>query len=134
MGDARLIWIVGLAAGASGCGTDPLVCTDEFVAVPVAVANRTGQALPNLIVRDTVLRTKVVLDITAEHPSGSVPAEGVSTVIVFSDAFEDAILPSGEPVAVAVTAGRRSANALFEFGTDGCHVQKLAGPDTLKVE
>lgn len=134
MCNARLIWIVSLAVGTSACGTDPLVCTDEFVAVPVAVANRTGEALASVSVRDTVLRTRMVLDITAEHPSGGVPAEGVSAVIVFSDAFEDAILPAGEPVAVAVTAGSHSASALFEFGTDGCHVRKLAGPDTLEVE
>ena len=134
MYQAHLFCIASLAAGTSGCGSDPFVCTDEFVAVPVVVANRTGQALPSLAVRDTVLRTKMILDITAEHPTGSVPANGISVVIVFSDAFEEAVLPTGEPVAVAVTASNRSVSAVFEFGTDGCHVQKLAGPDTLEVE
>lgn len=134
MDRTRFFWVVSLAAGMSGCSSDPLVCTDEFVAIPVAVANRTTQSFPSLAVRDTVLRTRMVLDITAEHPTGSLPAGGISTVIVFSDAFEDAVLPAGEPVAVAVLADDRSASALFEFGTDGCHVQKLAGPDTLEVE
>jgi hypothetical protein len=130
----RLFWIASLAFAGSGCGSDPLVCTDELVAVPVAVANRTGQASASLTVRDSVLRTGMILDITAEHPAGSLPANGVSAVIVFSDAFQDAVLPAGEPVAVTVTAGNRSARVVFEFGTDGCHVQKLAGPDTLELE
>jgi hypothetical protein len=131
---ARLVWLTGLAAGASGCSTDPLVCTDEFVAVTAAIVNRTGQAFPSLAVRDTVLRMELVLDISAEHPPGALPTDGVPAAIIFSDAFKDAIRSTGEAVAVVVTAGGHSASARYEFGTDGCHVQKLAGPDTLVVE
>ena len=134
MYDTRLFWIASLTVATGGCGSEPLVCPDELVVVPVAVTNRTGEAFASLTVRDTVLRTRVILDVTGEHPSGGRPANGISAVIVFSDAFEDAVLPMGEPVAVAVTTGNRSASAVFKFGTDGCHVQKLAGPDTLELQ
>ena len=131
---ARLVWLISLAPVATGCDTDPLVCTDELVAITATVVNRTAQAFPSLSVRDTVLRTETVLDITAEHPSVGLPADGVPALIIFSDAFKDAIRPTGEAVAVVVTAGDHSASARYEFGTDGCHVQKLAGPDTLEME
>jgi hypothetical protein len=76
----------------------------------------------------------MVLDLSAEHPSGDLRIEGPTTVIIFSDASKDAIHPTGDAVAVTVTAGNHSASARYEFGTDGCHVQKLGGPDTLEVE
>lgn len=134
MRHTRWVWPITLAVGATGCGSDPLVCTDEFVAVGAAIVNLTGQQLSVVAVHDTVLRTEAVLDISAEHPAAALPADGVSEVIIFSDAFEDAIRPAGEAVAVAVLAGDHSVSARYEFGTDGCHVLKLAGPDTLEVE
>jgi hypothetical protein len=134
MGCVRLVCLVSLASGVSGCGTDPVVCTDEFVVLTAAVANSTGQALAGLSIRDTVLRTRTVIDLTAATPPADLPAQGLPAVPIFSDAFESAIHPAGEAVAVVVTAGDHSTSARFEFGSDGCHVQKLGGPDTLVVE
>jgi hypothetical protein len=129
----RLIYLVGLAVGVGGCGTDPVSCTDEFVAVTAAV-NGTGQALTDLRVHDTVIRTGAIIDITAQTPAGDLPAEGLATVPIFTDAFRNEIRPTGDAVSVVVSAGARSASARYEFGTDGCHVQKLEGPDTLVLE
>jgi hypothetical protein len=133
-GLCRLICLVGVGGGVSGCGTDPVVCTDEFVAVTAAVVNGTGQALTGLRVHDTVVRTGAIVDITAQTPPGDLPAEGLPAVPIFTDAFKNAIRPAGDAVSVVVSAGDHSASARYEFGTDGCHVQKLAGPDTLVVE
>jgi hypothetical protein len=133
MAYAWLIRLVGVASAVSGCGTDPTVCTGEFVAVTAAVVNRTGQALAGLRVHDTVVRTGAIIHITPT-PLGDLPAEGPSAVPIFTDEFKDAIRPGGDVVSVVVSAGERSANARYEFGTDGCHVQKLEGPDTLVVE
>lgn len=133
MNYARVVWLVSLAPGATGCGNDPLICTDELVVITATVVNLTGQTFTGLTIRDTVLRTETVLDITAEHPSSGLPADGIPALIIFSDAFKNAILLAGEAVAVAITAGDHSASARYEFGTDGCHVRKLAGPDTLEV-
>ena len=119
-----------MAAG--GCGTDPPVCTAESVALTVVVVNGTGQDFPAMRVEDTVLRTGNVLDISASHPPASLAAGGSSTVVVFSDLFRDVIPASGEAVAVAVIAPGYSASGRYEFGTDGCHVRKLTGPDTLE--
>lgn len=55
-------------------------------------------------------------------------------VPIFSNPFKDEILGTGEAVAVVVTAGDQSASGRYEFGSDGCRVHKLAGPDTLEVE
>lgn len=85
---ARLIRLVSLAAATGGCGTDPLVCPDEAVLVTMAVANCTGQAFPSLSVLDTVLRTGRVLEITATHPSGDLPAGGVSLCPNFQQSLQ----------------------------------------------
>jgi hypothetical protein len=52
---------------------------------------------------------------------------------IFSDAFLNAIEPAGGDVMVVATAGSRAGSARYRFGSDGCHVRKLAGPDTLVV-
>ena len=125
---------LALAAASGGCGTDPIVCPDESVALTAVVVNLTLQNFPTLTVRDTVIRTGRVLDVGAEHPTGSLAAGGSTSVVVFSDLFEDAIRASGEAVAVAVIAGGLSTSARYEFGTDGCNVRKVAGPDTLTIQ
>lgn len=133
MGWRRLLCLAGTAAVSSGCGTDPVFCTDASVVVTAVIVNRTDQAFASLSVRDTVLRSGAVLDISAQHPSGALPAESGASVVVFSDGFMETILSPSEVVAVGVTAGGLSASARYEFGNDGCHVRKVAGPDTLEI-
>ena len=129
----RLLCIAGIAAASSGCGTDPVFCTDETVALTAVIVNGTGQPITLISVTDTVVRNGAVLDISASHPAGGLPADGASQIVVFSDDFMETILPPSELVAVAVSAGTQSVSARFEFGTDGCHVRRVAGPDTLEI-
>jgi len=68
-----------------------------------------------------------VLDVTATTPS---IGPGVT---IFSDGFLQAIRASGDEVIVVATAAGRSGSADYRFGSDGCHVRKLAGPDTLVI-
>jgi hypothetical protein len=124
----RLLAAIGLCAAVSGCGTDALVCTAVFVAIPATVVNGAGQALSGVSVTDTVRRTGAVLNVTNGSSS---PSPG--TVIIFSDVFLSAITPLGDDVIVVATAGGHAGNATYRFGSDGCHVRKLAGPDTLVV-
>ena len=130
----RLISVLSLGAAMTGCGTDPLVlCSDQLVALTAAVVNDTGQPLTGLSVTDTVLRTGAVLEVTADSPPSNLPAVGLPATMIFSDEFREAIHATGDEVVVVVSAEGHSGSGRYQFGSDGCHVQKLAGPDTLVV-
>lgn len=124
----RLVLMAGLCAAPGGCGNGPLACTAVFTAVAATVVDAAGQPLSGVTVTDTVRRTGAVLDVTA----GSPPA-GSGAVIIFSDAFLQEVLPAGDEVIVVAAVSGRSGSGTYRFGSDGCHVRKLAGPDTLVV-
>lgn len=125
----RLMLTTSLCAALSGCSTDavPLVCTTVFVTIPATVVNGAGQPIGGVSVVDTVLRTGAVLDATGGASTS------LGTVIIFSDAFLNAVAPAGDDVIVVATANGHTGSANYRFGSDGCHVRKLAGPDTLVV-
>jgi len=124
----RPIWVLGCCAASSGCGTGPSACTASFAMVTAAVVDGSGQALSDVSVTDTVRRTGTVLEVTQTPP----PFDP-GTAVIFSDAFLSAVFPAGDDVSVVATAAGRSGSAQYRFGSDGCHVRKLAGPDTLVV-
>jgi hypothetical protein len=129
----RLVWTVSLCAALSGCGTEPVFYPDEVVVLTATVVNGVGQPLAGLSVTDTVSRTGEILHVSAGSPSTDLPADGSQATTIFSDAFIQAIMPTGDDVVVAVTAGGHSGSGRYRFGANGCHVQRLAGPDTLVV-
>jgi hypothetical protein len=129
----RLTSTISLCVAMSGCSTEPVVCTDQLVALTATVVNSVGQPLAGLRISDTVVRTGAVLDVTAGAPPTDLLANGLPAAMIFSDAFIEAVLPTGDEVVVVVTAGGHSGSGRYHFGSDGCHVQKLAGPDTLVV-
>ena len=50
---------------------------------------------------------------------------------MFSDHFIEAVRRGGDEVALVVLAGGHAASGWYRFGSDGCHVQKIADPDSL---
>jgi hypothetical protein len=132
--DWGVLAVIGFFPGLSACdSTQPIACTEDIVALTVTVVNGVGQPLAGLSVTDTVHRTGAVLDLTAAAQPVDLPADG-GPAIVFSDEFRSAVLPSGDQVAVVVSAGGQVANGTYRFGVNGCHVQKLAGPDSLLLD
>jgi hypothetical protein len=128
----RSVTAVGICIALSGCGTEPLICTQELVGVSVAVINGAGQPLDALSVTDTVKRTGAVLHMTSALAPPEVPIEG-GHAIVFSDDFIEEVRRGGDDVVVVMTAGGRVTSSVFRFGSNGCHVQKIAGPDSLVI-
>jgi hypothetical protein len=133
MHGARLIAVTGLCAALTGCGTEPPVCTAVFEAIAATVVNGAAQPLNGLTVTDTVRRTGAVLQVSAGSVADTLPANSIGRVVIFSDAFLQAVLPTGDEVIVVAAAGGRHISGPYRFGSDGCHVQKLAGADTLVV-
>lgn len=122
------LWIVGLGLSLIGCDTDPSVCTPSFETITATIVDGNGQIVTVVSVRDTVVRTGRILDVQQE-PGAFDPG----TAIIFTDALIAVIRRGGDDVTTVVTADGLIGSGEYRFGSDGCHVRKLSGPDTLVV-
>jgi hypothetical protein len=123
------LWIVGLVVALIGCDTGPSVCTASFAMITATIVDGSGQAVSGVSVRDTVGRTGRILDVQQENLGTFDP--GIA--IIFTDAFVSVIRRGGDNVTTVVTADGLIGSAEYRFGSDGCHVRKLGGPDTILV-
>ncbi len=104
------------------------VCTANFASVTATAVDASGQPVSNLAITDTVVRTGDGFDV---QQNGFFNAAGV--LVVFSDNYIGHVRGSGDSVRVTGTGAAKSFTATYQFGTDGCHVRKISGPDTVVV-
>ena len=126
----QIVAIVATLGALSACKTEgPVaICTANFAFVPVTVRDSSGNPVAGLSIADTVIRTQhsFLVPQSLELPAG--------TYVILDDGFRDQIRPSGESVRVSGFNGGTRFSATFTFDvSDGCHVRKLAGPDTIVV-
>jgi len=124
-----LLVVLVLLAGAAGC-TDQMpgqVCTALFAYIQVAVQSKTGQPIQGLSISDSVLRTGAVFTV----PQSGVP-NAPGSYVVLDDNFRNQLRTSGDSVRVTGYEGGEVFSTLYVFDVpDGCHVQKVSGPDTV---
>jgi hypothetical protein len=127
---AGVVLLAGLAL--SGCkshGDSGGVCDDLYATIGAAVIDSTGAsvtALSGLVVQDSVLRTGSVTTVAQlGFPAAS--------ATVFTDNQIGTVMQHGDSVFVVGTLGARTFRSGYRFGSDGCHVAKLAGPDTVTL-
>lgn len=117
-----------LAAACSG-GVDGHVCTALFATIGVRVVDAQGSPVEGLAIADTVLRTGEGFTVPQNFPYS---AGGYA---IFTDSDIGRIRGSGDQVRVTGKGNGRSFSTTFTFGVpDGCHVSKLAGPDTVVAQ
>jgi hypothetical protein len=89
------------------------------------VVDTTGAPLSAAwVVTDTVLRTAKPLLIAQQgYPAGA--------VTIFSDNNLNDVRAAGDSVWVTGIGGGRTFSATYQFGSDGCHIQRISGPDTV---
>jgi hypothetical protein len=116
-----------LAAACSPAIANVTVCTAIFSYVSVVPLDSAGaQVLATFVVTDSVLRTGKILSIPQQgYPAGS--------ATIFSDNNVADVSQTGDSVLVTGTSGSRKFSATYQFGTDGCHIRRIAGPDTVTV-
>ena len=103
------------------------VCTAQVVALALVVRAPDGSPVPGLTISDTILRTRQAI-------TYSPPPIASRARIIFDDSFRTTIRPEGDSVRVAGTTGTTGFSANFIFDVPyGCHVSKLAGPDSVTV-
>lgn len=115
-----------LAMIACGDQAEPIVCTALFAMIPLTVRTQGGAPVSGLAISATVLRT---------GQSFAVPQFGggePGTYVVFDDNLRDRISASGDSVRIVGSGGPPAFTADFRFDVPGgCHVRKVAGPDTV---
>lgn len=123
-------WLLAsvLALAACGDGDGARVCTASFAFITSVAVDGAGLPVSNLVVTDTVVRTGKGFDVAQ---NGFFNAAGV--FVVFSDSYLADVHEAGDAVRVSGTSGGKGFSATYEFGSDGCHVRKVSGPDTVVV-
>jgi hypothetical protein len=127
---------MGLATVLAGCteSSTDLVCTMEFRTLTVQVHDEAGQPVPDAALR--VHRSDTDEAWPPVTAGGPVDA-GRGTYAVIDDSHLPLIQPS-ERVPLTLTATRSGPSAaagtvLWVVTSDGCHVSRVSGPDTLTV-
>lgn len=128
----RYATLIGTVFSLAACSDDEcntVACTMEFRTFSVAVVNDAGEPVAGLEPVVTLVRTGEELDFSNMGPGD--PANG--NYLVMTDGHGALIEQDEEPVRFTATTGGLSVTGDFVFGVTmcRCHVEQLAGPDTL---
>jgi hypothetical protein len=121
--------VLSLTLAVAGCHSNGSenVCTALYATIGVSVIDSAGLAvgsLSGITVQDSILRTGQVITIAQlGFPTTS--------ATIFTDGNIASVLPAGDSVVVVGTLGSRSFRSGYRFGSDGCHVSRIAGPDVV---
>jgi hypothetical protein len=104
-------------------------CTALFAIVGVQLVNSAGQPVTGMTTRTTLTATGAVVHTSSSNDYG---------YVVVDDNLDRALLPDGERHEVLFTAegaaGTATGTFVIKAGPCVCHVDKLAGPETLVVQ
>ena len=105
------------------------VCRLKFESISVYIVDFNGKPLTNFTL--TIGNER-----TAEHYDVKQPNHDGGLYTVINDSFKWRLEASGDPIFVYGEQGDTRFIADFTIGTDDCvcHVQKIAGPDTIMVD
>lgn len=108
------------------CSEEPYACTDEFVTYTVTVLAPDGEPADSV-------RIEVREEDEEIYPCDEFLCDELQTgsYIIMHDGFFDELTKTGEVILVEGTKGDFHFEEEYVFGRDKCHVQKLAGPDTV---
>jgi hypothetical protein len=137
-----LIAAVAVAIGVIGCEdnkTGPkedCLCTTEFVQVWITVVDAEGAPVSDIQTRVTIAGTGEILDSSRLYDD---PENGRYTI--FNDSFKRLVRRAyqftGEEIRVAGYRDGLVFDEVFLVGVPDscwCHVAKIAGPDTIRLE
>lgn len=130
----RLLALAGAAAALAILACDDpaghCACTEEFRTFHITVLDDTGSPVPDVTITRTNQRTGQVLEPTW------LGMTVWGTYLVADDGLLEAFSPDGDVVRVTGQKDGAAFQANFVFAVPGpcrCHVDKLAGPDTVTI-
>ena len=112
-----------LCFGLTGCFSGQ-ACTAIFAFITVDLADAGGNPVTNAEIEVELLRTGEMLESPQDYIS-------LGTYTVLTDNQLNKISREQDTLNVTLTRGASSAEARFDVNQDGCHIQKLSGPDKL---
>jgi len=120
---------IGLATACSGAS--PVAgCTESLAFVAVQVLDTIGAPATAVAASHHVPRTGRTLTVPQD---GSLAAQG--RYVVLTDIQRGEILPAGDTVRMTGIQGTTGFVADFLLDVpDGCHLRKVAGPDTVRLQ
>ena len=127
---AHLLLLSLLLAPLIGCDDQPAqgVCTALFAAISVTVQTQGGAPVTGLSITATNLRTGQSFGVPQSLGTGP------GTYVVFDDNLRDRVRVSGDSVRVIGSDSAPRFTGYFVIDVpEGCHVRKVAGPDTVVV-
>jgi hypothetical protein len=107
----------------------PKVCTQQFVMHNLTVLSPGGEPADSVQIIVSNKATSDIYDVCGSSLCEETPADG--QYIILHDGFFGKIDSDGETIVVHGEKGDRSFTEQFIFGDDGCHIQKIAGPDSV---
>ncbi|HLR25293.1 MAG TPA: hypothetical protein VK112_05460 [Fodinibius sp.] len=117
------------------CSTSPQkteVCTQEFITYPIAVLGADGEPADSVQIQVTNEETGQIYNICSEEQN--VCAGGNNgRYTIMHDGFHGKISTEGEDILVSGEKGQLQFQAKYTFRSGECHLQKLAGPDTVSL-
>lgn len=126
-----------VAACQPAAETPERVCTMEFRTIGVTVVDSTGAPVASAavdVIREATGESVVCASEGQEgcvQPAASSGVQGGGNFEVMTDAVP--VSEAGETFRVVARHDGLEAEAPFQIGFDGCHVEKLSGPDTLRL-
>lgn len=108
----------------------PGACTDQFVTSEVSVQNENGDPVSGVSIEVKLKKSGEVLT-SCESAQECEFEQGVYTI--FNDSLMEKVSKNGEKIIVTGTKGSASFSQEFTFGKNDCHIQKIAGPDTVII-
>jgi hypothetical protein len=129
LGGALMLVLIGAQATSCSTGFEDCVCTEEFRVYGLTVVDDDGAPVNDASLEVVNLRTDRQLVSTFL----GLPTSG--TYWIVDDSMLDEFTVDGDSVEVTGTNDGLSFRTGFRFAVDecGCHVQKLAGPDTVTI-
>jgi len=122
--------LAGLSACAGSSTGAPHICTPSFTFIPLAVTNPNNTPATSVIILDTVPRTGAGFPVPQDSS-----LLNTGTYNIFDDTYLGRIRHSGDSVRVTgIQTPKRFSVVFFIDSPDGCHVHKVAGPDSVQLQ
>ncbi|MCW9708934.1 hypothetical protein [Fodinibius salsisoli] len=134
----RLVLISTLALTLQGCFSsdntnsivDPVNCTGVFVTSSIVVLNPAGTPLDSVKITVQNKNSNRYYDL-CENETCYTNQQGAAAIM--NDAFRDHLKEEGGEIIVTGSKDNLSFEEEFEFKPGVCHIQKVAGPDTVTL-
>ena len=110
-------------------------CSLEFRVYTATVLNPAGEPADSVDIQITINSTGKTFDPCTEVYGDNCDKEGgEGYYVIFHDGFDEEMPTNKEFVTVEGSKGDLGFSEVFTFGYDGCHVQKIDGPNRVSLK